>query len=380
MLRSRSPRLLIALAVVPFAGLMPHAAGAQTPSAGATPEVIARGLDNPRGLAIGADGAIWVAEAGRGGRGPCVQGPEGGRVCVGATGALTRIVDGRKRRVLRGLPSIAERDGSAAAGPHDVSVRGGDQVWFTVDLAADPRRRSRLGPLGSRFAQLFRFTESGTARAQADIGAHEARRNPDQDQPGSELDTNPTAVLAQASRRLVVDAGGNSLLSVDGRGRVSTLATFAVRTVGAPGGTGPPAGTPIPMQAVPTSVAQDRRGALYVSQLTGFPFPRGGARIYKVVPGSAPQVFAAGFTNVVDLAFGPDGSLYVLEITTNGLLSNNPAGALIRLLPNGSRQPVATAGLTFPGGVTVADNGDLYVTNRAASARIGQVLRIRARG
>ena len=376
MRRSRSHRLTITLAVLSLAGVMPAAASAQAPPPGVTPDVIARGLDNPRGLTIGPDGAIWVAEAGRGGRGPCVQGPEGGRVCVGATGALTRIADGRKRRVLRGLPSIAERDGSAASGPHDVSVRGRKQVWFTVGLGADPRRRSRLGPLGSRFAHLFRFTQSGAPRAQADIGAHEARRNPDQQQ----LDTNPTTVLAQASRRLVVDAGGNSLLAIDGRGRVSTLATFAARTVGAPGGMGPPAGTPIPMESVPTSVAQNRQGALYVSELTGFPFPRGGARIYKVVPGSAPQVFADGFTNVVDLAFGPDGSLYVLEITTNGLLSMNPTGALIRLLPNGSRQTVVSEGLAFPGGVTVAGNGDIYLTNRAASARAGQVLRIRATG
>ena len=39
-------------------------------------EVVASGLDNPRGLDI-ADGTRWVTEAGRGGAAPCVPGPKG---------------------------------------------------------------------------------------------------------------------------------------------------------------------------------------------------------------------------------------------------------------------------------------------------------------
>jgi glucose/arabinose dehydrogenase len=39
-------------------------------------EVVASGLDNPRGLDIGHWGQIYVAEAGRGGDGPCVGSDE----------------------------------------------------------------------------------------------------------------------------------------------------------------------------------------------------------------------------------------------------------------------------------------------------------------
>mgnify|MGYP006150372927 CR=1 FL=1 len=39
-------------------------------------EVVARGLDNPRGLAFGSRGELYVAEAGRGG--PCHAGAAGG--------------------------------------------------------------------------------------------------------------------------------------------------------------------------------------------------------------------------------------------------------------------------------------------------------------
>ena len=40
--------------------------------------VVMSGLDNPRGLAFAPNGALYVAEAGRGGDGPCVVNAEHG--------------------------------------------------------------------------------------------------------------------------------------------------------------------------------------------------------------------------------------------------------------------------------------------------------------
>ena len=131
------------------------------------------------------------------------------------------------------------------------------------------------------------------------------------------------------------------------------------------------------MQAVPTNVVVGPDGALYVSQLTGFPFPVGAANVYRVEPGSAPEVYAGGLTNVTDLAFDRHGNLYVVEFAANGLASGDPTGALIKIRPDGSRETVLSEGLVNPYGVAIDRRGDIYVTNHGGSAGLGEVLRIK---
>ena len=65
--------------------------------------VIMSELDNLRGLAFGPDGALYVAEAGRGGAGPCR--PVGAQTfCYGPTGAVSRWRNGVQQRIVEGLP------------------------------------------------------------------------------------------------------------------------------------------------------------------------------------------------------------------------------------------------------------------------------------
>jgi len=120
----------------------------------------------------------------------------------------------------------------------------------------------------------------------------------------------------------------------------------------------------------------------YVSQLTGFPFPVGGANVYRVDPRTgATTVVASGFTNIMDLAFGRDGTLYVLEIDENGLLAPGDEGAIFAIKRGGSpRQITLPAGtLTAPGGITVGRSGALYVSNQTFVPGSGEVLRISRR-
>ena len=95
-----------------------------------------------------------------------------------------------------------------------------------------------------------------------------------------------------------------------------------------------------------------------------------------MVPGSAPEIYADGLTNVTDLAFDRHGNLYVVEIAANGLLSGDPTGALIKIRPDGSRETVLSEGLVNPYGVAISRHGDIYVTNHATSASLGEVLRL----
>ncbi len=366
--RTRKRAALVACGSALTLALAPTAAFAE-----AAVTTVASGLDNPRGLGFAPNGALYVAEAGRGGEGPCFTGPEGDRVCFGTTGAITRVWHGDQERVLTGLPSIAAEDGSAAIGPSDVSFQGAGGMYFTVGLGADPAMRDDLPAAGQDGnGWLLRGRQAQRDWRQiADIAGYEARVNPD----GGVADTNPNSVAALPGGRAVADAGGNSLLWVAANGGISTLAVFPSRMVDAPPFLEAPPGTQIPMQSVPTSVVQGPDGAFYVGELTGFPFPKGEARVYRVTPGHELEIVADGFTNIMDIGFASDGTLYVLEHAHNGLLSGDPTGALIRVNGDGSKEIVMSEGLTLPGGLALRD-GAAYVSNCGQCAGGGTVLRI----
>jgi hypothetical protein len=132
---------------------------------------------------------------------------------------------------------------------------------------------------------------------------------------------------------------------------------------------------------VPTAVAVGPDGAYYVSELTGFPFTKGAARIWRIEPGTvdavcdpaAPdptgrcQSVATGFSSVIDLAFGRDGTMYVLELARDGLAGAlvlgtefPPLGALWAVT-HGVRTKIADA-LAAPGGVAVDRHGTVFLT------------------
>src|SRR5262249_20371315 len=152
--------------------------------------------------------------------------------------------------------------------------------YVTVGLGTNPTRRAELGEVGAGVAQLVRLLPDGGWENVTDLGAYEAAVNPRGGPPHS----NPVGLPAGAGGRGVVDAGGNALLRVAADGGVTTLAEFPSRDDGRP------------TDAVPTDVVTGPDGAYYVSELTGVPFAVGAARVYRVVPGQAPEVVYTGFT------------------------------------------------------------------------------------
>jgi hypothetical protein len=364
------PLRLIALAAAIVAWTCVAAGSAASAAPSST--VVMTGLDNPRGLTVGNNGAVYVAEAGRGGSGPCTI-LRGQEVCFGRTGAVTRWQEGVQHRLVSGLPSYAPPTGEGATGPHDVSLRH-DSLYVPIGLGAEPTTlRAALDP---DLGWLIRAWKSGAWQKVADMAGYELAANPDH----GLQESNPYGLLAGAGGRLVVDAAGNSLLHVLGRGHIMTLAVFPSRAHGRA------------TDAVPTSVARGPDSAYYVGELTGGPSDVGAARVYRVVPGQPWQVFREGFTAIIDLTFGPDGSLYVLQHATGQGLSGD--GALIRVMPDGTRTVMASAGLVRPTSVVIAptdaDDGDhhdqdaqadaaaltFYISNCGTCVGIGEVIRL----
>ncbi len=323
-------------------------------------DVVASSLDNPRQLSFSGD-TLYVAEAGAGGSGPCVAGPEGD-VCLGLTGAVTRVRNGVQRRVLTRLPSLAAEDGSSALGPADVRVLRGNRYTVTVGLGNDPAVKRKLGWRGRRLGTVVRgaFSEDGP-RIVANIARFEANHDPD----GAGPDSNPTGLLRRGQRIVLTDSGGNSLLRVID-GHISAVTTFD-----SPGNAPAEMGG-FPIQPVPTSVAVGPDGAFYVSELTGFPFLPDIARIHRVVPGMPSRVYATGLTNVTDLGWH-DGQLYAVQLADDGLMAG-PIGSLVEVSTSGSHGTVA-GGLFAPYGLAF-HHGSAYVTTCSVCPDAGEVIRI----
>lgn len=324
---------------------------------------VASGLWNPRGINFAPNGDLYVAEAGKGGTGPCVPSPvfPFPPRCYGETGAVTLILPneaapaGSFRRVVTGLPSLVLPNGTVEGGPSDVAFLG-TAPYVTLGLGGNPSVRQQLGGKAGLLGTLLHATPSGQYKVVSDIAGTEAAANPD----GAAADSNPYSVLVQPGRRIVADAGANALFEALAN---SDTSVFMKQLLG-----------PNVTQTVPTSVVEGPDGAVYVGLLTGFPFVQGAAPVLRVASdGSSITTYAAGFTAIIDIAFDAGGALYVLEVIAgNGPPS--PPGRLVRQCPGGARS-VLLSGLIFPGGIAIGPDGAAYITNRATSSN-GEVLRL----
>jgi hypothetical protein len=381
--RPRSVICLLAAATAALSTsfLLPGGAKAATSPGDTTPtttvQVVATGLNVPRGLVYdAARRRLLIAEAGvaSGNTGPCATGGAGS-LCYGATGsvyAFSLAPNGQSGRVITGLPSFSNPAGNFVQGLEDLSLYLG-QLRGVFSLSGTPATRTGLGPGAADLGQAVLFGPDGRMTPIADVATLETQLY------GSSAQSAPWGIATGGYGTLVANAdgtpaagtlyGGNDVLQVKG-GKLSQLVAFPQYTV---------AGNTAEIEeSNPATVGQGPDGAFYIGELTSYPYYAGSARVWRLVPGQQPTVYASGFSKVIDIAFDPEGRLLVLQ--TGG--RNSPA-ELIRVARDGTQTVLVSPsqGLAAPSGLVVVNDHTYYITNSGDGVGgDGQLLKVTVSG
>ena len=341
--------------------------------------LVAGGLMGPRYIAIAEDGTLYVSEAGAGGdeevmapaaadATPTAAAPLGTRGMSGQVSAIA--ADGTATVVASG---IASYNFEGPVGPAGI-VLAADKICLAGGGAGPAT--AFLDPLPTENSVLSIDPATGEFTVVADIGANERTNNPepfaiDSDVYG--MDLGPDGML------YVADAGGNCVYKVDpATGEITLVAVIPGIEVPAemvPEGGNPARGGSADIDPVPTSVAVAEDGTIYVSLLSGGPFPPGGAKVVKIAADGTVSDHALGLTMVTDVAFGPDGNLYAVQLSTNFLQQTPDPGSVVRILADGTFEPVVE-GLLFPNGIAFDAAGNLFIAAGTVIPMGGMILRV----
>ena len=334
-------------------------ATATTAAAAATMTTVASGLDNPRDLAFGPDGTLYVAQAGHGGPFCLPGGGEGGGdFCVGFTSSIGWIDQstGTVHNVVDDWVSTADSHGFGATGIDGISVAPDGTIYGIETGSARsvppelPFPEWAVNKAKAQFGRLISVS-GGTANVDANVGDFDWDWTLDHQSlvPDQYPDANPYGVLALPNERWVVDAGANTLDRIRPDGSIQVVAFFP----------NPPAS-----DAVPTCIERGPDGALYIGQLTGGGNVPGSSSVWRYTAATGLQVWATGLTAVTGCGFGADGQFYAVEFSKLGLDNAAPGtGALVRVLPGSSSPQTVVDDLNFPGGFAGGSDGSLYFSN-----------------
>lgn len=354
-------------------GSAPEGGGGSLPPLPEGATLVAQGLWNPRFLAFGDDGTLYITESGVGGD-EVVQAPgngenegaatpgatpvaapagegEGGSGAAstrGYTGQVSKVApDGTQTVIVDGLVSYSE-----GVGPIGLAL-GKGVAYFAIGGVAVGAGATPL-PEENTLNKVDVMT--GEMTLVANLGQYEVDNNPD----GADVNPNLYMVSRNTDGMLLVaDAGGNTIYSVDPDSGDFTLAGVVPDLTELSGV------TPTPDigsgQAVPTSVTVADDGTIYVAPLRET-WP---AEAPSVLTMSSDGTFSPFETSeplafTVSLVAGPDGNLYASQLFGEMTDQGPGPGRVMQIAPDGTMTPVIE-GVMMPHGVAFDADGNLYV-------------------
>ncbi len=320
-------------------------------------EVILTGLDNPRGVAVGPAGELFVAEAGTGYAAvdPSLM-----------TGKLTEFRDlngdgdfddeGETRRWFSHFPTynadhFIDHARDEVGGPSDLLLHSDGRLYLSVDGGFDKQALYEISP------------EGRVGRTLAD------RSN-----------MNGLAFNPDETRIYAVESFFNQLIELTLDGQLREIVVFPQLASG--------------QQAVPAGLAVDpRNGDVLVALFSGAVVEESTDRIILFIPGEAKVVRVdpdtgqvrdeiSGLTTAVDVAADTAGNLFVVEMT-RAYVEPFPsrfdffdpeapvlhggyeryAGRVTLYPADGGAPRILAEGLDTPTNITAGEDGALYVSS-----------------
>ncbi|PSB44595.1 ScyD/ScyE family protein [Cyanosarcina cf. burmensis CCALA 770] len=407
---------------------------------------LADGLNNARGLSFDSDGNAYIGETGLGGDGVCQPSPstQFELICSGNTGSVTKVTpDGTQSRVIDGTESLAlQQTKEQGAGPQELNFDSSGNAYLLTGFAGNPANRdAELNALSTNIqfpsqqqqaappvapdqvlgtttlGKLYKTDlNTGSLTEVADLSKAELTSNPD----GGDVISNPYDFVIKDNTAYIGDGGANVIWNVNldsGETKATKIPGQTLENpefppnVSIPGAgqeqppagqqgqdaipgvpaeqeaSGPPAGqipSQVDIQSVVTGVDIGPDGAVYAGELTGFPYPEGKAKVWRIGENGEPEVFAEGFTQITDIKFDRDGNLLVLQFADEaqwkggGQSLQDLPGSLIKLAPDGTRTTLVAAGegLASAAGLNIGPDGEIYVVNNGVGPGTGELVRV----
>jgi len=333
------------------------------------------GIVNPRGIKLGPDGHLYVADAGFPAA-PTTLAPAGlgGDCSVGATGPGDYIGSTTGSRILRidasgdvttfvdNLPSSTGTAVPSNSGVADLAFIG--DTMYAIYAGAGCSHGVPSIPNA-----VLRIERDRTPTIVADLGAfqraHPVANATDPITGDFEPDGTWYSMIAVRGALYAVEPNHGEVDKITPDGKITRVVDISASQG----------------HVVPTVIAD--HGVFYVSNLGPFdPDQLNKQAIFQINPSGHLKVVATGLSKVLGLAFDGRHRLYVLE-TSFSTDSPGPApasGRLLRILPNGEQQVLIDSTpddpLFFPTGMAFGPGGALYISNFGFGPPTGQILKV----